>query len=273
LRVRPENTIDSAASEPTAKPNSSPVAPVWHTALLIAGILLLSVAGAMEFRVPNAAVNRLQTYVITASTELCMVAWIWFGLRLRKVPFGSLMGSRRLSLRSMAIDLGFALGFWIAALFVLANIGVYWTLIEATIKQRPLFSPGRQLAPDASQQRTLHALTQLAPANGHEIAAWIGLCVIAGFAEELVFRGYLQRQFTAWARGAAAAGVVVSALLFGMAHGYQGVRNMVLLSVFGALFSLLALYRRSLRPGMIAHGWHDLFAGLVLAFLKAHHKL
>lgn len=271
--MRPENTIDSAVTQPEAQRGSSPVAPVWHTVLLIAGIALLSVAGAMQFRTPSAAVNRLQTYVITASTELCMVAWVWFGLRLRKVPLSSLIGSARVNLRSMAIDVGFAMAFWIAALFVLANIGVYWTLVESAINHRPLFSPGKQLTPDASQQQTLHTLTQLAPVNGHEVAAWIGLCMIAGFAEELIFRGYLQRQFTAWARGAAAAGVVVSALLFGAAHGYQGVRNMVLLSIFGALFSVLALYRRSLRPGMIAHSWHDLFAGLVLAFLKAHHKL
>ena len=62
--------------------------------------------------------------------------------------------------------------------------------------------------------------------------------MLVGFVEESVFRGYLQGQFTAWARGGAAVGVVFSALLFGAAHGYQGVRNMVLLAVFGALFSL-----------------------------------
>lgn len=271
--MQPENTIDSASSQPAVRFASSPVAPVWHTILLIAGIALLSVAGAMQLAGSHPPVNRLQTYALTAVTELCMLAWVWFGLRLRKVPFRSLVGSTSGSSRSLAIDLGFALAFWIAALFVLANIGVYWTLIEAAIKHRPLFSPGKQLTPDPSQQQTLHTLTQLAPTNGQEVAAWIGLCIIAGIAEELVFRGYLQRQFTAWSRGAAAVGVVVSALLFGTAHGYQGIRNMVLLAIFGALFSLLALYRHSLRPGIFAHSWHDLFAGLVLAFLKAHHKL
>lgn len=252
---------------------SRPLAPVWHTVILIAGIASLSVAGAMQFSGEHPPVNRLETYALTAVTELCMVAWVWFGLRLRKVPFEVLIGSASGSFRSLMIDLGFALAFWIAALFVLANIGVYWTVLDAVIKHRPIFPPGKQLTPDPSQQQTLHTLTQLAPTNGGEVAAWIGLCIIAGFAEELVFRGYLQRQIAAWARGAAVVGVIVSALLFGTAHGYQGVRNMVLLAIFGALFSLLALYRRSLRPGMFAHSWHDLFAGLVLAFLKAHHKL
>jgi len=41
-----------------------------------------------------------------------------------------------------------------------------------------------------------------------------------------------------------------------------------MITVFGALFSLLALRRGSLRAGMIAHGWHDIFSGIALAVLK-----
>ena len=36
-------------------------------------------------------------------------------------------------------------------------------------------------------------MVQLAPENGVEIAAWALLCVLVGVAEELMFRGYLQR--------------------------------------------------------------------------------
>ncbi len=271
--MQPEYSSDSQSIQPAPSTTSNPVAPVWHTALLMMGIVLLSLAGAAEMSGPHAAVNRMQTYAFTAGTELCMLAWVYFGMRLRKVPFQSLLGSISGNFLSIAMDIGFALVFWIASLFVLANIGLYWTVIEAAIKHQPLFTPGKQLTPTPSQQQTLHTLLQLAPGSGTEIVAWIGLCIIAGIAEEVVFRGYLQRQFTAWARGAAAVGVAVSAFMFGMAHGYQGVRNMVMLAVFGVLFSLLALYRRSLRPGIFAHSWHDLIAGLALAFLRAHHKL
>jgi hypothetical protein len=61
--------------------------------------------------------------------------------------------------------------------------------------------------------------------------------------------------------------------MFGAAHGYQGARNMVLLAVFGVLFSALAIVRRSLRAGIIAHSWHDLIAGLTLALLRTHRLL
>jgi uncharacterized protein len=249
----------------------SPVAPAWHTVVLIAGIALLSVAGAAELSGGEASFNRLPTYAFTAVTELFMLAWVYFGLRLRKVPFRSLLGYFSGSFQSIAVDLAFAVLFWIASLIVLGTIGIFWTVIEASITHRSLFPSGKQLAPDPTQQQTIHTLAQLAPTNEREVAAWILLCIIAGFVEEVVFRGYLQRQFSAWSRGAAAVGVALSALLFGAAHGYQGARNMVLLAVFGALFSLLALFRRSLRAGIFAHSWHDLFAGLMLALLKAHH--
>jgi membrane protease YdiL (CAAX protease family) len=49
----------------------------------------------------------------------------------------------------------------------------------------------------------LREITQLAPDGGREIAAWAMLCLLIGFVEETVFRGYLQRQFIGWARGAA----------------------------------------------------------------------
>jgi len=68
-------------------------------------------------------------------------------------------------------------------------------------------------------------------------------------------------------------GVVISSLAFGAAHGYQGVRNMVLLAVFGVLFSLLAIFRGSLRAGIFAHSWHDLIAGLTVALLHSRHLL
>ena len=273
LQISENGPIDLSSQPAPHAPGAfpSPVAPAWHTVVLIAGIALLSVAGAAELSSGQATFNRLPTYAFTAATELCMVAWVYLGLRLRKVPFRSLLGSFSGSLQSIAVDLGFAVLFWFASLMVLGTVGIFWTVIEASITHRSLFTSGKQLSPDSAQQQAIHTLTQLAPTNGREVAMWILLCFIAGFVEEIIFRGYLQRQFTAWSRGAVAVGVAFSALLFGAAHGYQGARNMVLLAVFGALFSLLALFRRSLRAGIFAHSWHDLFAGLMLALLKAHH--
>jgi membrane protease YdiL (CAAX protease family) len=122
--------------------------------------------------------------------------------------------------------------------------------------RRLLESGGQSAAGEA--QRT-HAL--MAPHGALEIALWIALSLSAGFCEEFVFRGYLQRQLGALTRNALA-GVALSALLFGVGHAYQGWRSVALISLYGLMFGLLAHFARSLKPGMLAHAWQDIFVGL-----------
>ncbi len=276
LTTRENDPLELQLSETPQESIIEPaIAPAWHTVLLIAGILAISWHGSSRFTSDHQPIDRLTTYGATAAMELLLIAWVFFGLRLRKTPLRSLLGKFSFDLRSIAIDLGVALVFWFGALMVLGTLGVTWMVVESVLTHKmPMTpTPGQPFAPDSSQQQALHAVAQLAPSNAREIAAWALLCLFVGFAEELVFRGYLQTQFIRWTRGGVVAGVVFSALCFGGAHAYQGTRNMVLLAVFGALFSGLALFRRSLRAGMFAHSWHDLIAGLALALLKSMHMI
>lgn len=260
-----------SAGELQPPPAPPTVAPVWHTVVLIVAILAISATGASRVPGAHGQVHRLSTYGLTAAMELAMFAWVLVGLWLRKTPLRSLLGANSLKLRSIALDFGIAVVFWIGSMMVLGTLAIAWIGIEAVATHRPLIPADGK--PDASQQRTLQTLKQLAPSNGEEIAAWALLCLVAGFVEECVFRGYLQHQFIAWGRGRTAAGVLFSAILFGAGHGYEGPRSMFLIAVFGVLFSVLALSRRSLRAGIIAHSWHDLITGLVLAFAKSQHLI
>ncbi len=88
------------------------------------------------------------------------------------------------------------------------------------------------------------------------------LALTAGIGEEILFRGYLQRQFAALTRSTAT-GLVLQGVAFGAAHGYQGKKYMCVIAVYGCLFGLLAYWRRSLRPGMMAHFLQDAVGGLV----------
>jgi len=272
-------TTEIEPTQPTPPAPSAPssIAPVWHTILLVAAIIALSIHGATRLSAIHGEIDRLATYGFTAASEAAMLAWIFLGLRLRKTPLLSLLGSVPCTIRSIAADIGFAFLFWIASLMVLGTLSIAWSGAEAALTHRP--SPTHAapqsvqapLSPDPSRLEAARELSRLAPGNGKEIAAWALLCLLVGFIEEIVFRGYLQRQFTAWARGGVVAGVLASAVVFGSAHGYQGARSMVLLSVFGVLFNLLALYRRSLRAGIFAHAWHDFFVGLTLSWLRSSH--
>jgi membrane protease YdiL (CAAX protease family) len=69
------------------------------------------------------------------------------------------------------------------------------------------------------------------------------------------------------------AAVALQAVLFGIAHSYQGVKSIVTITVYGGLFGMLAVYRKSLRPGMIQHAMQDSFAGLAFGLLKRIGKL
>jgi membrane protease YdiL (CAAX protease family) len=52
----------------------------------------------------------------------------------------------------------------------------------------------------------------------------------------------------------------MQALLFGVSHGYQGLSSTVKITIYGGLFGLLAVWRRSLRPGIAAHVLTDILA-------------
>ena len=272
--------IEPTQSTPSPEPSASPtIAPVWHTILLVVAIIAISIHGASRFSTTHGPIDRFATYGFTAAIELAMLVWVIVGLRLRKISLRSLLGSCPLNIRSIAMDLGLALTFWIASLMVLGTLSIAWSGVEVVLTHHapPSLTSGQKgqapLSPDPSQLKELREIAQLAPDNGKEVAAWALLCLLVGLVEEIIFRGYLQQQFISWAHGRVAVGVLASAVVFGGAHGYEGVRRMFLLAVFGVLFSMLAYYRRGLRPGIIAHAWHDFIAGLLLALLRSRHIL
>lgn len=250
------------------------LAPAWHTVVLITAILALSVSGASRLAHLHSTHSRLATYVATGGMELAMLGWVALGLRLNNVALRSLFGEIEGGLHSIVQDVGIAFAFWMGSLTILSTLGILWFSVEAAVARHyAAVHGGHAPTLDAARQESVRALAQLAPVTGQEIAGWVLLCLLVGVVEETLFRGYLQRQFAAWARGSVVVGVVLSAALFGAAHGYQGLRSMVLLAVFGLLFSVLALFRRSLRPCIFAHSLHDLIAGVTLGLLKSHHLI
>lgn len=266
-------------SPQTAEVRRSSVAPVWHTLVLMALIFTVSILGFVRHSGPHGAVvvNRLHTYGTTAILELVLIGWVAFGVKLRGVRLRSLFGSVSVSLKAILVDFGIAILFWVLSMMALATVAMMWISIESAITHKPIpiqtSKSGQPKMTNPADDRAAKAVVQLAPTNGKEIAAWLMLCMLVGVAEELVFRGYLQTQFTAWAKGTVVAGVVFSAMMFGAAHGYEGARAMFMLTVFGAFFSLLALFRRNLRAGIFAHSWHDAVAGLTVALLHVRHVL
>jgi membrane protease YdiL (CAAX protease family) len=101
----------------------------------------------------------------------------------------------------------------------------------------------------------------LLPKDATESVLWVAVSIAAGVSEEIVYRGYLQRQL--WALGGSLPlAIVFQSLIFAAGHAYQGWRAAAITGVYGLGFGLLAAWRRSIIPGAIAHTFIDLIGGL-----------
>jgi uncharacterized protein len=233
------------------------LAPVWHTVLLVVIMLANSYLTASllaSHRQSRSADTGPRTweYAFTIAFELFLLGLVWIGLRLKKRTLRELIGGRWATPEDFLMDLGVALGFWVVSALIL--VALAYALGQADTKQ---------------MNEMKERLGGLIPHSGGEVAVWVSLSIIAGFVEEIIFRGYLQQQIGILA-GNVYVGLIVSALIFGAGHGYEGTRNMIRIFVFGALFGVLAMWRKSLRPGMIAHAWQDALAGVGAFFLSKH---
>ena len=244
---------ESQETQPSAgPPRPTPVGSVWHTVILVLFLLslaLLQYRPQLQARVTPLP-HLVTVYVATIVYEWILVGYVWlFGLRRRGVRISELVGGRWHTSVDFFIDFGIALGFWAVVLVVL---GLLSYLLHFSGEEAAQF---------------------LLPRTPLEMAVFLVLACCAGFCEELVFRGYLQRQFFAWT-GNLVAGVVLQAIVFGAAHVYQGLKAVLVISVYGAMFGTLAALRKSLRPGMIQHAGQDTVSGLAGRFaLKAAHHL
>ena len=123
----------------------------------------------------------------------------------------------------------------------------------------------RRLAstPSAAQGILPELAAKLFPQDNLERVAFFALVVTVSICEELIYRGFAQRVFQNLSGGFVAAGIFGSALLFGIAHLYQGRRGLISTLVIGAIFSGIRAWTGSLIPGLIAHFTADLTAGFL----------
>ncbi|HEV2464893.1 MAG TPA: type II CAAX endopeptidase family protein [Acidobacteriaceae bacterium] len=245
-----ENTTEAPSAVVDWPARTQPIAPWWHTAILVIIILGVSTLSTIKSKTGGLAGHHIERYAITIAWEWVLALIAWWGIRIRRTPIREVLGTRRSGVREWFRDFGIALAFWIVAMMILAAIGLvlYFTHVSHAKK----------------------TVLNLGPATFVQVLVWILLCCTAGIVEEFVFRGYLLQQFSSIS-GNVLIGVIASSLLFGAAHGYEGIGAMITIAVYGALFCMLAIRRRSLRAGMIAHAWHDSITGIFIAIVKHLH--
>jgi len=90
------------------------------------------------------------------------------------------------------------------------------------------------------------------PHGAAQLALALVLAAVIAAAEETVFRGYLILRF-ATLTGRVSTGVVLSTVLFGVEHTYQGVAGMITVGMMGLIFALVYAWRRSLVAPIVMH--------------------
>lgn len=210
--------------------------------LLVLFLLAVSIyLGRIRADQLRAAVNpdHVNAYLRIILTEWIVLAVVLLGVWFSGSSLFSVLGEKWRSVGQLLRDLGIGVAFLFVSVLVVSVVG-------------PLLGVSHD-------NRDVQFLL---PHGSRETALWVCVALSAGICEEAVYRGYLQRQLTAFTRNAVL-GILLAAVAFGLAHSYQGFRRAALITVGGTLSGILAHWRRSVRPGIFAHSLQDLLALIV----------
>jgi len=207
------------------------VAPI-HGALALRKILRKIEAGERAYRVK---LYRETTLVEWAALAVLSIAWYL--------------------LSRPAADLGLVLptgaaGYAGAAVVALATILLTWSWMRTR---------RMTLEDKARHAKALGKLAFFLPQNAHQFRNFVALSVTAGIVEEIVYRGfviwYLTQFMPIWAA------VIVSSLVFGLGHSYQGTSGATRAGLVGLVFAVLYVSTGSILLPIIAHAVLDILQG------------
>lgn len=121
-----------------------------------------------------------------------------------------------------------------------------WLLTKSTEAQHKVRQQVRRISP-------------IIPRNFRQLAGFILLAITAGICEEILFRGFLINYLNMYTNIYSAA--LVSSIVFGIAHAYQGPRGILQGMIAGIVFAGLYLFSGSLLAPIVLHAIVDIHGG------------
>lgn len=117
---------------------------------------------------------------------------------------------------------------------------------------------GRSKSPGVDRIKAM--ASKIFPHTSREAVIFCGLAMTAGICEEFLYRGFVfgalsKFAFPVWGV------LLVSSVLFGLAHAYQGPGGMLGTLILGAVFGLVRILYDSLVPVVFWHAAVDIVAG------------
>ena len=241
--------MNSVASDRPASADGFPprtlLASRRHTLIFLAICLTVTVVSALNANhgsppgAPASSNHVLQAYLWLIGLEWLWVRFVYKGMQAQRRSMLEFIGRPWFTPRQLAGDLVYA---------ALA-IGFSYALFVGAQRLLPHGEAGS------------NPLLPTVPSGATGIVVWIGLSLSAGICEEIVFRGYLQRQLAALS-GSTSLAILGQAIIFGVAHGYEGVGAVIRTVVYGLAIGMLAHWRGNIRAGVLAHAAWDILDGL-----------
>lgn len=124
----------------------------------------------------------------------------------------------------------------------LAVTGFFWTQLRKVRGSEEARAEARE---------ALASLKSLLPHSPRELEAFMRVSVTAGICEELLYRGFLPWFLAAWMPFWLA--MIVSGVIFGFGHLYQGMAGVAKTGALGILLGGLTLLSGSIIPAMVVH--------------------
>jgi membrane protease YdiL (CAAX protease family) len=222
------------------------IASPWHTLFVLAVVSINAYRGAIHAAQARAGFgpSRPHMYLRTMLFEFLFLAIVVIGVRLRHGSLQPIFGQRWRSVSQMFREVAFGVLLLLVSTILVSILG------------------GHQGGAPPDQ-----TIAYLMPQTSLELLVWIALSITAGICEEAIYRGYFQRQFTAFTHSVPA-GIFISGAAFGAAHAYQGLQRAFVIGISAVLFGLVARWSGTVRPGMIAHSLQDVIAPLLIKLMR-----
>jgi membrane protease YdiL (CAAX protease family) len=225
-----------------------PIAPSGHTLAVLVVLGFLAVSGYLRAHATPPASDYLLRSLSAIVSQVLLTGAVIAGIYRRGRFFQSTLLNRRVSWQQ---DLAQGLLVYMG--------GVLIVLLPAMVAGvLHIQSPDRSL------------LAAMLPHAWWHMLPWLGISLCAGIGEELVFRGYLLQQGTAWL-GSARWSIVLTSLLFGVMHAYEGWVAVLSLTMLAGFYAVVTVRSGHLRAAIVAHVLQDLLTALF--FLWRHQPL
>lgn len=208
-----------------------------HSLIFFAILAVLTVIGGLNSRAQPSASQSLQIYLFLIVAECLWVRFVYVGMRKTGHALREFMLPRPIHLTEFGGDM-------VLAAAILLLIHVASSALDVLMRSAPQGNP----------------LMAALPSGGTAQAIWVCLSFAAGIGEEIVFRGYLQRQLGALT-GRTGLSILLQAVVFGLGHVYEGQAAVMKIVLIGLILGIVAAGRGNIRACILAHVTIDVLAG------------